>query len=143
MAECIFCKIAAGEIPAAMVYSDECVVAFMDIHPVTPGHLLVIPRRHVELATELDETTAGRLMAVANRLNAALRRSGIQCEGVNYYISDGEAAGQEVPHTHLHLIPRFAGDGFGLRFPERYYQEQPSREDLVAMAGEIKQGLEG
>jgi len=113
---CIFCDIVAGRAPASLVYRDDCVCAFLDIRPINPGHLLVIPLRHSAGLADLDPATGGRLFEVGQRLAAALRTSGVRCEGIDFFLADGEAAGQEVFHVHLHVVPRYAGDGFGLRY---------------------------
>ena len=141
MNECVFCRILAGELPASLVYRDERCAAFMDIRPVNPGHLLVVPIRHAAHLAEVDPETAGRLMQVAQRLAAALRASGLRCEGVNLLLADGRAAMQEVMHVHLHVVPRFAGDGFGLRFGP-HYGRFPPREELDAAAARIRRALE-
>ena len=135
---CIFCKILAGSAPASIVYRDEWVTAFMDIQPVTPGHLLVIPNQHTPDLASVDAETGAQMFKVGQRLAAALRQSGIPCEGVNLHLSDGQVAGQEVGHTHLHVIPRFAGDGFGLKMPPNYRGSQPAREQLEETAGKIR-----
>ena len=115
MSECIFCEILKGRAAASFVYRDERVSAFMDHHPVNLGHLLVVPNRHAGSLGELDPEDGARLFQVAQRLAAALRGSGLPCAGVNLHLSDGVAAGQEVPHVHLHVIPRVIGDGAGMR----------------------------
>ena len=137
MTDCIFCRILAGELPGTFVHRDEQIAAFMDIQPVNPGHLLVIPTRHAPYLADIDAPTAGRLMQVAHRLAAALRGSGLRCEGVNLFLADGEAAMQEVFHVHLHVFPRFAGDGFGLRFGPHYFEKPPraALEDAAARIG--------
>ncbi len=140
MENCIFCAIVAGRAPASIVYRDDVCTAFMDRQPVTPGHLLVVPNRHATYLAEVDEATAGHLFQVARRLDAALRASGLRCEGVNIYLADGEAAGQEVFHVHLHVIPRYRGDGFGLRFPPGY-GARPARSELDEQAGRIRAAL--
>ncbi len=140
MSDCVFCRILAGELPASFVYRDEHCAAFMDIRPVNPGHVLVIPIRHAAYLADTDAATAGRMMQLAHRLAAALRASGLRCEGVNLFLADGEVAMQEVFHVHLHVLPRFAGDGFGLRFGPHYGQ-RPPREDLDAAAAKIRRGL--
>ncbi|MBC7788349.1 MAG: HIT family protein [Anaerolineae bacterium] len=137
---CIFCRILAGEIPGTFIYRDEDCAAFMDIQPVNPGHLLVVPTRHVAYLAELDAPTAGRLMQIAQRAAAALRGSGLRCEGVNLFLADGEAAMQEVFHVHLHVFPRYAGDGFGMRFGPKY-KELPSRDELELAAADIWRAL--
>lgn len=137
MAHCIFCGIVAGEIPSSMVFRDEQCVVFMDIQPVNAGHVLVVPLRHAAHLADLDPQTAGHLMIVAQRIAAALRETSLSCEGVNLLLADGAAAGQEVFHVHLHVLPRYAGDGFGFRFgPD--YTNRPLRARLDAVAAEIR-----
>lgn len=89
-------------------------VAFMDVQPVTAGHVLVTPRRHVARLADLDEALGAHLWRVAHRIARALPRSGLPAEGVNLFLADGEAASQEIMHVHLHVFPRFRGDGFRL-----------------------------
>src|SRR5262249_27838038 len=117
---CVFCEIVAGNAPASFVHRDDRCVAFMDIRPVNRGHMLVVPRVHAQLIGELGADESVHLMRVAHGLAAKLRTSGLRCEGVNLFLADGEAAGQEVFHVHLHVLPRFRGDGFGLRLPPNY-----------------------
>lgn len=145
MGECVFCGILAGTLPASVVYQDELVCAFMDIQPVNPGHLLVVPLAHAASLSELDPETGSHMFAVAQRLAAALYRSdadrdGLRCQGVNLVLADGSVAGQEVFHVHLHVIPRFAGDGFGFRFGPRY-AHRPERSELDRTAAEIRAAL--
>jgi histidine triad (HIT) family protein len=139
---CVFCDIICGSAPASIVYTDDLVVAFMDIRPINAGHLLIVPRTHAACLSELDGETGGHMFQIALQLAEAIRRSGVLCEGLNLFLADGEAAGQEVFHVHLHLIPRFRGDGFGFRFgPE--YSQQPERGALDEVAGSIRQVLRG
>lgn len=138
--DCLFCRILGGELPGTFVYRDEHCAAFMDIQPVNPGHLLVVPVRHAANLVELDEQTAGRLMQLAHRLVAALRRSGLRCEGVNLFLADGEAAMQEIFHVHLHVFPRYQQDGFGLRFGP-HYTTRPPRVDLERAAMQVRGAL--
>ncbi len=138
--DCLFCRILAGELPATFVHRDEHCAAFMDIQPVNPGHLLVVPVRHATHLADLDTATASHMMAVAHRLAAALRTSGVRCEGVNFFLADGEAAMQEIMHVHLHVFPRFAGDGFGLRFAPSYH-DKPPRAALDRTAQGIRAAL--
>ena len=138
---CIFCEIVRGKAPASLLYSDDWVVAFMDIRPVNPGHLLVVPRVHAPHLADLDPDTGGHMFRIGRELAGALRASGVRCEGVNLFLADGEAAGQEVCHVHLHVIPRFRGDGFGFRFgPD--YDLVPARETLDQTAAAIRKELE-
>ncbi len=141
MSDCVFCKIISGEYSSSKIYEDDSLLAFMDIQPVNAGHLLIVPKKHVELMADLDEETSAKMMVLANRVNNALRLSGVNLEAVNYFLADGESAGQEVFHTHLHLIPRFKNDGFGLTFPEGYRVNLPAREELDSIASMVKAAL--
>lgn len=109
---CVFCDIVAGRAAASRVFEDEHVVAFLDVEPVTTGHIIVAPRQHASGLAELDEAKGAHMFRVAHQLSLVLRRSGIPCEGVNLLLADGEVAFQEVPHVHLHVFPRTDGDGF-------------------------------
>lgn len=134
----IFADIIAGRAPASPVYEDDDVLAFMDIRPMTPGHLLVVPKIPARDLAELDPAIGGKLFQVGQRLAAALRASEVACDGVNFFLADGVTAGQEVFHVHLHVIPRTPGDGFGLRARPR----TPARADLDYLAGSIRGALE-
>jgi histidine triad (HIT) family protein len=136
-AGCVFCDIVSGRGPASVVHSDESVIAVLDIRPLNTGHLLVIPRAHAAYLADLDPALGGHMFAVAQRMAAALRRSGLPCEGVNLFLADGAAAFQEVFHVHLHVIPRNTGDGFRLRAKWR----RPSRAELESVAGQVRDGL--
>lgn len=140
MVECDFCNIARNAEPASVVYSDEKVLAFLDVQPVNAGHVLVIPKVHAARLSELDEETGGDVFKVAMRVAAALRKSGMRCEGTNFVLADGEAASQDVFHVHLHVIPRFKGDGFGFKFGSRY-GTRPNREELDKTALKIKAAM--
>src|SRR6186997_2543168 len=98
MADCIFCRILSGEAPASFVYRDDLVAAFMDIQPVNLGHVLVVPVRHAPAMAHVTVAEAEAIMRVAQQSTAALRASTLKCEGVNYFLADGEAAMQEVFH---------------------------------------------
>ena len=141
MSKCIFCNIAAGKAEAAFVYQDALVSAFMDIQPINPGHVLVIPNAHSGDLADLPEDTGAHLFRIAQRLAAGLRTSGLRCEGVNFFLADGEVAGQEVFHVHLHVFPRFQGDGFGLKITEQCFA-RPLRVELAEAAEKIRHGLE-
>ncbi|MFT3873255.1 MAG: HIT family protein [Nocardioides sp.] len=110
--QCIFCAIAAHEVEASLLHEDETVVGFMDLSPVTPGHLLVVPRKHAVGPEDVDLETSAHVWSVDHQMAKALRRSGLQCDGINVFLADGEVAFQEVFHFHLHVFPRFSGDGF-------------------------------
>ena len=136
MSTCVFCDILAGKLPSSVVFKDDLCWAFMDIQPVNPGHVLIIPTYHAPSLAELGGESGAHMFRIAQPIAAALRDSGLRCEGVNFFLADGEVAGQEVFHVHLHVFPRYTGDGFGLRFgPE--YGNRPTRAQLDAVAGEI------
>jgi histidine triad (HIT) family protein len=135
MDSCIFCKIIAGEAPGSIVYEDERALALMDVNPVTVGHTLVIPRQHYAFLADMDEPTGMHLFKIAQRMAAALRESGVRCEGVNLFLADGEAALQDVFHVHLHVIPRYKGDSFQVAAD---WDIKPSRAELDRVAGQIR-----
>lgn len=136
MKQCIFCDIVASTQPASIVFRDDLCCAFMDIRPVNPGHTLVIPVAHASSLTELDEHAGAHIFKVGQRIASALRKSGLKCEGINFHLADGSAAGQEIFHVHLHVVPRFRGDGFGLRFGP-HYGYMPPRAELNDIAAKV------
>jgi histidine triad (HIT) family protein len=135
---CVFCDIVAGHAPASILFQDERTITFLDHRPVTPGHMLVVPRRHAAFLADLDPEDGAQLFRVGLRGAAALRASSLRCEGVNFHLADGEVAGQEVFHVHLHVLPRFTGDGFGLRFPRDYRIRE--RAELDETAAAVREG---
>ena len=135
--DCVFCKILSGELEVSMVYQDDCCSAFLDHQPINPGHALVVPNRHASNLAELDEEEGAQMFRVARRLARAARISGVECEGVNISLADGEAAGQEVFHVHLHVFPRYVGDGFKVRFGP-HYANKPERRELNEIADRIR-----
>ena len=140
MNRCVFCRIVEGTAPASIVYTDEKAVGFMDIRPVNPGHVLVIPRKHIAQLSELDEETGAHIFKVAMRIAEAVRRSGVKCEGINLFLADGEAASQDVFHVHLHVIPRFKGDHFEIRVKPGHCLK-PSRRELDETAEKIRAAM--
>jgi diadenosine tetraphosphate (Ap4A) HIT family hydrolase len=135
--DCIFCAIAAGRSPASVVGDDGTVLAFLDISPMTPGHTLVVPRAHAPSLALLDPAVGAHLFTTAMRVAAALRASGLRADGVNVLLADGEAAGQDVFHVHLHVVPRFPGDGLEIR-PRH---GSPTRAELDATAAVLAAAL--
>jgi histidine triad (HIT) family protein len=120
---CVFCRIVAGQAPAAVVYRDAAVVAFMDRAPFNPGHVLIVPVAHADNFLETPPETLAAMMRAAQRLGRAIQRTDLRCEGFRVGMNTGEAAGQTVFHVHLHLIPRFTGDG-----------KQHSEDNIVPLA---------
>ncbi|HEV2803045.1 MAG TPA: HIT family protein [Pyrinomonadaceae bacterium] len=135
VSECIFCKIIAREEPASIVYEDETVISLLTINPVNPGHLMVIPKKHVVYMSEMDEDTGMHLFKIALRMQQAIRSSGVRCEGINLFLADGKAAFQSVFHLHLHVFPRFKGDLFKINAD---WSVRPPRDELDDAAGKIR-----
>ena len=122
MADCIFCRIVAGEIPSARVYEDDAFIAFLDIRPINRGHVLIVPRVHIDRLTDLPGDVLAREMPLAARIaRAVLAATG--ATDFNLLNSNGAAAGQEVFHHHLHVIPRRPGDGMKLSLQPESYAE--------------------
>lgn len=132
MDSCIFCKIVAGEIPCFKVYENDYILSFMDINPINKGHLLVIPKKHFTEAKDYDEFTAGELFKAAVKIENALRKvSNIKLEATSFVMANGKAAGQEVFHSHLHIIPRYIGDNMTLKINR---SEKPEADELKDLA---------
>jgi histidine triad (HIT) family protein len=131
--DCIFCKIAAGELDAQIVAEDEHTVSFMDINPWTRGHALVIPRRHSRNLYEIDEEDLDRTIEGAKRL-ALMMRDRLGCDGVNLLNSCEPAAWQTVFHFHVHVIPRYEGDP--LRLPGQ--PMDVDQDGLAEVANELR-----
>lgn len=140
MGTCVFCSIIAGTLPASIVSQDAKTLAFMDIQPVTEGHTLLIPTAHTPNIADVDGATTEHLYRVARKITRAMYEA-LNCDGINWFVADKEAAGQEVFHMHLHLIPRYLGDGFGLRFPPDY-GVHPARQALDSTARALSDALE-
>jgi len=138
--DCVFCKLLSGELELSVIHEDDLCVAFMDVQPINPGHALVVPRKHAPYLADLEAEDGAQVFRVAQRVAAALRDCGVKCEGVNFFLADGEAAGQEVFHVHLHVFPRYTGDGFGLNLPPDY-QHRPPREELNEIAQRMRAEL--
>ncbi len=111
MNDCIFCKIVKGEIPSAKVHEDETMCAFLDINPINPGHTLIIPKRHMENLHDMHEEEIQHAFGLISKIAKAIV-VGVQADGFNIGMNNGKAAGQVVMHAHIHIIPRFANDGF-------------------------------
>ena len=138
--DCVICKLLSGELEVSMVYQDPLCSALMDIQPITPGHMLVVPNKHSASLSELDAEVGAQIFRVGQRLAVALEEIGVKCECVNFFLANGEAAGQEVFHVHLHVFPRYSGDGFGLILPADY-EERPKRSELDKVAARVRKAL--
>ncbi|MFV0529165.1 MAG: HIT family protein [Lachnospiraceae bacterium] len=109
MSDCIFCKIAAGEIPAATLYEDDQFRVILDVAPASKGHALILPKVHAKDLYELPDAVAEQVLPLAKKLSTKMVQA-LQCEGLNVVQNNGEAAGQTVFHFHVHLIPRYKDD---------------------------------
>jgi histidine triad (HIT) family protein len=132
--DCIFCAIAAHEADASIVFEDDATIAFMDLRQMSPGHVLVIPKTHAPDIFALDDETGAAVMRAVVRVARAVRAA-LQPEGLNIWQSNGEAAGQEVPHVHFHVLPRVVGDGMLRIYPQR--PDYPPRSELDELAARI------
>lgn len=110
---CIFCKIANGEIPAATIYEDEDFRAILDLGPASKGHALIIPKEHYANLYELDDVVAGKVLVVAKKIISKMKEV-LNCDGYNLVQNNGSVAGQTVFHFHMHLIPRYENDEVGI-----------------------------
>lgn len=139
---CAFCQIIARTAPASFVHGDDLVCAFLDIAPINPGHLLVVPlEHHVSVAT-VPEATLGRMMQVARRLAVGLMRE-VKADGFNLHLANAACAGQTVLHAHLHVIPRFPTDGFSWGWRSLDYGSDAARDQMAAALRERLAAMEG
>jgi histidine triad (HIT) family protein len=136
MSNCVFCKIVARQIPATVVHEDEHTLAFMDLGQVNPGHVLVAVKHHAENLYALDDVQAGAVLRMAARIARAIRDA-FTPQGLSVYQANGKAAGQTVFHYHVHLVPRYEGDGMALTWPVK----NPPREKLEEYAAKVKASL--
>ena len=136
MGDCIFCKIANGEIPAATLYEDEDFRVILDLGPASKGHSLILPKKHAANIYELPDETAGKAMILAKKMAGKLTDA-LNCDGFNIVQNNGKIAGQTVNHFHLHLIPRYEGDGLNLNWP----QQEISAEQLEEIRQSIKKSI--
>lgn len=130
--DCIFCKIANGEIPSKTLYEDERFRVILDLEPAARGHALVIPREHASDLYELPEETASQVLVLAKKI-AVRMADKLHCDGLNLIQNNGEAAGQTVPHFHLHMIPRYLKDGQKIG----WVPGKPTQEELEAVRRQI------
>ncbi len=132
MDNCIFCKIAKGEIPSNTIYEDDSFRVILDNGPATKGHALVLPKEHYADLFEIPEDVVGEAVKVAKKVASNMKEK-LACDGLNLVQNNGEAAGQTVMHFHLHIIPRYADDGQHILWKPT----SPSAEELVAIKDKI------
>ena len=133
---CIFCKIAAGEIPSKTVYEDEQFRVVMDLGAASEGHALIIPKNHYANLMELDEKTAAGVLPLAGKISRAMMDA-LKCDGLNLVHNNGEEAGQTVMHFHLHMIPRYKGGAEVIGWKPG----NPAAEEMEAAAAKIRAKL--
>lgn len=143
MSNCVFCGIATKKLPASIVHEDDLCVAIMDIFPMRPGHVLVIPKVHQQYVAELNAELRAHLFEVANKVSIAVRSTSLKPDAVHFAINDGVAAHQTVPHVHMHVLPRQQGDRFKLlaaiaKKPLQLILGPTKRTELEKLAAEIK-----
>jgi histidine triad (HIT) family protein len=141
---CNFCKIVAGKNPASIVYENDNVLAFMDLHPANVGHTLVVPKEHWETIYEIPENALSNMFVVVKRISVALKKA-VGAEGVSILQFNGEVAGQSVMHFHIHVIPRFKEDTISrlmgaMLGPTGF--EKATRKNLDEIARKIIENLE-
>ncbi len=134
--DCIFCKIANGEIPSATIYENSDFRVILDVAPANRGHALIIPKEHFKDIFDIDAVTAGKLFSLATEVARAMK-SVLHCDGLNIVQNNGLIAGQTVFHFHLHLIPRYEGDGIKLTWE----QHESDSADLQELAREIRKKI--
>ena len=137
MKDCIFCKIIKGEIPSAKVYEDEFVISFLDIAPNNKGHCLVVPKKHSNDFLEMDEKSIDSVFCAAKKIANAIKNS-LKCD-FNIVMNNGKSAGQVVFHSHVHVVPRFEGDGFEYQKSKKEYKGSEIKE----FAEKIKAHING
>ena len=129
MENCIFCKIANGKIPAATLYEDENFRVILDLGPASKGHALILPKSHAANIYELSDEMAAKAMILAKKMATAMTAA-LKCDGFNIVQNNGECAGQTVFHFHMHLIPRYEGDGVGLTWKPGQLSDEDKEEIL-------------
>jgi len=136
MSDCAFCSIVAEDSPAYRLYEDEHSLAFLDIEPATRGHTLVIPKTHYETVTDMPKSLAGEVFQTVHRVSGALE-SVYQLNGFNVVQANGVAAGQEVFHAHIHIIPRYGDDTLGLGWSGEPVDETTQQEVATTVRDEL------
>ena len=134
--DCIFCKIANGEIPSTTIYEDEFHRVFFDINPASKGHCLIVPKDHYDNVFDMDDEAAARLFPLASKVARSLKEQ-LNLEGMNIVQNNGTIAGQTVFHFHMHLIPRYAGDTVNVGWKPG----EADMDELSDLAGKIKAGI--
>ncbi len=130
---CIFCKIANGDIPSSTLYEDDLFRVILDLSPAAKGHALILPKQHMANIFEMDDATAGKVFILASRIAKAMKTA-LNCDGLNIVQNNGEVAGQTVFHFHMHIIPRYENDGQNIT----WIPGTSEAEEREAIAAQIK-----
>lgn len=141
MADCVFCRIVKGEIPATKVYEDEQVLAFLDIQPLAKGHILVVPKTHAQLVQDLDHDDASALFEASYYLLDAVQAA-VDAPATTFAVNNGREAGQEVPHVHVHIVPRWPNDPHGPIHALFKNRPQVPKDEMQAVAKAIRDQFE-
>lgn len=127
--DCIFCKIANGEIPSSTIYEDDLFRVILDLSPATKGHALILPKKHMANIFEMDKETAEKVFVLASRIAKAMKEA-LNCDGLNIVQNNGEIAGQTVFHFHMHIIPRYNDDGQKINWVPK--TSEAAERDMIA-----------
>jgi len=136
--ECVFCRIIRGEVPSHKVYEDDKSLAFLDIHPSAPGHTLIIPKAHIARVEDLPEEDAAALFGALHRIVGSIQEA-IGAPASTIGINNGRESGQEVPHVHIHVIPRYRGDRGGIIQGIARSHGRPSGDEMLCIAQRIRE----
>ena len=136
MENCIFCRIANGEIPAATLYEDENFRVILDLGPASKGHALILPKSHAANIYELSDEMAAKAMILAKKMATAMTAA-LKCDGFNIVQNNGEGAGQTVFHFHMHLIPRYKGDQVGITWKPGELSDADKEEILLKVKEQL------
>ena len=134
MENCIFCKIANGEIPSNTLYEDDDFRVILDIEPATKGHALILPKKHFANLYEIDDERASKVLLVAKQMATKMQKA-LNCDGLNVVQNNGVAAGQTVFHFHMHLVPRYEQDDAGLDMPNKKVADYDLKEVAAKILG--------
>ena len=136
MSDCIFCKIAGGEIPSSTIYEDDLFRVILDLSPATRGHALILPKNHYRNIFDIDEDIAAKVLVLAKKIAKAMKEA-LGCDGINIVQNNEEVAGQSVFHFHMHIIPRYQNDGQTILWTPG----TSDSEELVKIAASIAEKL--
>jgi histidine triad (HIT) family protein len=134
MSDCIFCKISKDEIPSQSIFENSKIKVIVDRYPANKGHILIVPKQHIENIFDIDPAYAGRLFELAAKMATVVKNT-FNCENINIVQNNGPLAGQTVNHFHIHIIPRFEGDNVNVSWP----QMEMTEEEFKAIAAELRE----